>query len=60
MDNSAAERMLNRAIQHCKNSLFYKTEHGVYFGDMYMSLIHTCYLNGKKPFHYLTELHRHS
>lgn len=60
LDNSAAEQMLKRAIQHRKNSLFYKTEHGAYIGDMYMSLIHTCYLNGKNPFHYLTELHRHS
>ena len=25
-----------------------------------MSLIHTCRLNGVNPFHYLTELHKHS
>jgi hypothetical protein len=28
-------------------------------GDLYMSLIHTCELNGVNPFDYLTELQRH-
>jgi len=27
-------------------------------GDLYMSLIHTCELNGVNPFDYLTELQR--
>ena len=29
-------------------------------GDLFMSLIHTCKLNGVKPFDYLTELLRHA
>jgi hypothetical protein len=29
-------------------------------GDLYMSLIHTCELNGVNPFDYLTELQRHT
>jgi hypothetical protein len=29
-------------------------------GDLYMSLIHTCELNGANPFDYLTELRRHA
>ena len=29
-------------------------------GDLYMSLIHTCELNGVNPFEYLTELQRHA
>jgi len=29
-------------------------------GDLFMSLIHTCELNGANPFNYLTELLRHS
>ena len=29
-------------------------------GDLFMSLIHTCELNGANPFDYLTELLRHS
>lgn len=32
---------------------------GVY-RDLFMSLIHTCELNGANPFHYLTELLRHA
>ena len=44
---------------HRKNSLFYKTQNGADVGDLYMSLIHTCELNGVNPFDYLTELQRH-
>ena len=40
--------------------MFYKTLHGAYIGDMYMSLIHTCVLNGINPFDYLTQLQKHS
>jgi len=40
--------------------LFYKTENGAEMGDLYMSLIHTCELNGINPFDYLTELQRHA
>ena len=29
-------------------------------GDLFMSLIHTCELNGVNPFDYLTELLRHA
>lgn len=29
-------------------------------GDLVMSLIHTCELNGVNPFDYLTELQRHA
>ena len=29
-------------------------------GDLYMSLIYTCELNGANPFDYLTELERHA
>jgi len=58
LDNNA-ERAPKKAILHRKNSLFYKTEHGAEVGDMFMSLIHTCELNGANAFHYLTELQRH-
>jgi hypothetical protein len=43
-----------------KNSLFYKTLNGARVGDLFMSLIHTCELNGANPFEYLTELQRHA
>jgi transposase len=60
LDNNVAERALKKAILHRKNSLFYKTLNGADVGDLYMSLIHTCELNGINPFDYLTELQRHS
>jgi hypothetical protein len=60
LDNNLAERSLKKAILHRKNSLFYKTKNGARMGDLYMSLIHTCELNGVNPFNYLTELQRHA
>lgn len=43
-----------------RNALFYKTLNGAHTGDLFMSLIHTCELNGVNPFDYLTELLRHT
>ena len=60
LDNNICERALKKAIQHRKNSLFFKTEHGAYIGDLFMSLIHTCQLCKVNPFEYLTELQKHS
>lgn len=60
LDNNLCERALKKAILHRKNSLFYKTVNGAEVGDLYMSLIHTCELNGANPFDYLTELQRHA
>jgi transposase len=60
LDNNVCEQMLKRAILHRKNALFFKTEHGAYIGDLFMSLIHTCTLNHVNPFHYLTTLQKHS
>ncbi|MBF0433477.1 MAG: IS66 family transposase [Fibrobacteria bacterium] len=60
LDNNICERALKMAIMHRKNSLFYKTEHGAYIGDMFMSLIHTCALSKINPFEYLTALHKYT
>jgi transposase len=60
LDNNVVERGLKKAILHRKNSLFYKTRNGARVGDLFMSLIHTCELNGANPFDYLTELLRHT
>ena len=60
LDNNLVERALKKAILHRKNSLFYKTMNGAAVGDLFMSLIHTCELNGANPFDYLTELQRHA
>jgi len=59
LDNNLCEQVLKRAILHRKNSLFYKTEHGAFVGDLFMSLIHTCSLAKVNPFDYLTALQEH-
>ncbi len=59
LDNNLCERALKKAILNRKNALFYKTLNGAQVGDLFMSLIHTCELNGANPFDYLTELQRH-
>lgn len=60
LDNNICEQALKRAILHRKNSLFYKTEHGAYIGDLFMSIIHTCNLSKINPFKYLSLLQKHS
>jgi transposase len=60
LDSNIVERALKKAILHRNNSLFYKTEKGAEVGDLFMSLIHTCELNGGIPFDYLTELQKHA
>src|SRR5260370_24157666 len=60
LDNNIVERALKKAILNRKNALFYKSLNGAWVGDLFMSLIHTCELNGANPFDYLTELQRHA
>jgi transposase len=60
VDNNICERALKKAILHRKNALFFKTSNGAHVGDLFMSLIHTCELEGVNPFQYLTALHRHA
>jgi transposase len=60
LDNNICERALKKSILHRKNSLFYKTRNGARIGDLFMSLIHTCELNGADPFDYLNHLQRHA
>ena len=52
--------ILKMAILHRKNSYFYKTENGTWVGDLFMSLINTCRLEGINPFEYLTALQRNA
>lgn len=59
LDNNITERSLKRAIQHRKNSLFYRTLNGARVGDTFMTLIHTAELNGENAFDYLVALLRH-
>lgn len=60
LDNNLCEQALKRAILHRKNSLFYKTSHGAYIGDLFMSLIHTCKMTQINPFDYLVALQKNS
>ena len=59
LDNNIAERALKMAIRHRKNSLFYRTLHGAYIGDLFMSIIHTCRLSKVNPFDYLVALQKY-
>ena len=40
--------------------MFYKTQNGARFGDLFMSLIHTCELNGVNALDYLQALTEHA
>jgi hypothetical protein len=60
LDNNICERALKMAILHRKNALFYKTLNGARVGDLFMSLIHTCRLNGVNPIEYFTALQEHT
>ena len=60
LDNNLCERALKRAVLHRKGSLFYKTRRGARVGDIYMTLIHTCELNGINAFDYLNQLQLHA
>ncbi len=40
--------------------MFYKTQNGARVGDLFMTLIHTCELEGINAFDYLVALQRHS
>jgi len=60
LDNNLVERALKKAIVHRKNALFYKTPNGAQVGDLFMSLIRTCELEGVNAFDYLLQLRRHA
>jgi rubredoxin len=60
IDNNICEQILKMAILNRKNSLFYRSERGAIVGDFFMSLIHTCNLNGVNPFDYLRALIEHA
>lgn len=60
LDNNIAERALKMAIVHRKNSMRFKTLNGAEIGDAFMSLLHTCALNGINPFDYLMALNNNA
>jgi hypothetical protein len=56
LDNNLCERALKLVVLNRKNALFYKTEHGAAIGDILMSIIETCRLNGVSAFDYIVEV----
>jgi transposase len=56
LENNIAERELKPVQRHRKNSLFYKNETGAAVGDVLLSVIRTCTINGHDPVRYLTAL----
>jgi transposase len=56
LDNNICERAIKKAVLNRKNAMFYRTLNGAQVGDLYMSLVHTCELNGVNPFDYLNAL----
>jgi transposase len=59
LDNNQTERELKPAQRHRKNSLFFKNELGAAVGDVLLSVIRTCTINGHDPVHYLSALATH-
>jgi len=56
LDTNAAERALKRVVLHRKNALFFRTEHGAAVGDILMSVIETCRVNGVRAGEYLVKV----
>ncbi len=56
LDNNICEQILKRAILNRKNAMFYKNEVGAWIGDIFMSIIHTCYMMKVNPMDYLIAL----
>jgi len=53
LDNNACERMIKQSVLNRKNGYFFKTENGSQIGDILLSVIETCQLNGTNPYNYL-------
>ena len=56
LENNICERAIKKAVLNRKNAMFYRTLNGAQVGDLFMSLVHTCELNGVNPFTYLNAL----
>jgi transposase len=51
--NNDNERLIKRAVLNRKNAYFFRNETGAKIGDILLSLMETCILNGKNPWDYL-------
>jgi transposase len=59
LDNNATEQILKRAVLNRKNAYFYRNETGAKIGDILMSVIETCVLNGANPWEYLVAIQKY-
>jgi hypothetical protein len=60
LDNNGTERQIKSSVRHRKSSLFYRNQAGADIGDVLMSVIRTCVVNGADPVDYLTALGLHA
>lgn len=60
LDNNVVEQSLKRAILNRKNAYFFKTENGAHIGDIFMSIIQTCYKARINVFDYLVKIQMHA
>lgn len=56
LDNNICEQILKRIVLNRKNAMFYKSQVGAWIGDIFTSIIHTCYLDKINPMDYLIKL----
>jgi len=59
LDNNICEQALKRAVLNRKNAMFYRNEVGAWVGDMFTSIIHTCYLGKVNAMDYLIKLQKY-
>jgi transposase len=60
IDNNPAERALKHFVLFRKNSLFFKNDHGAAVGNIIMSLIESCRINGSDPWAYLVTVRKNA
>lgn len=56
LHTNSVERMIKDVARHRKNSLFFRTLNGAQTGDIWLSVIKTCEVNGVRPWEYLKDL----
>ena len=58
LDNNILEQQLRIPVLNRKNWLFFKNEYGAYVGDIILSMIKTCDINGINAFEYLVTIQK--
>ncbi|NIO80501.1 MAG: transposase [Candidatus Aminicenantes bacterium] len=60
LDSNLVEQALKLSILNRKNAYFFKTENGARMGDIFMSIIQTCYKAKVNAFEYLVVLQKNA